>query len=359
MSRRAASEQEFGSDSFLDVLANMVGILIILIVIAGIRVARGPVPPAPSDDAGPTESAAAESLPLAQAEPAVAPLEPESDEPPLELNLRLQSAEAELASLRSQAADTDRELKKLKSQYAAVQQKLAAAEQNADRSKQDLDAQAAHLARLQQRLGDRKQVLTALLAEFEEARNARAPVTQVKHRLAPISQEVQGEEVHFRLYGNRVSVIPLPQLVERVKFQLERQKDWLARHSKYEGMVGPVDGYSLKYLVERQQLSPMEERKMGYGAFRVGVSSWVLVPDAEVPAETAEQALRRGSRFAIALQAAPEKAALTFWVYPDSFSLYRKLQEAAHAEGFVVAGRPLPEGAQIEGSPHGTRSAGQ
>jgi hypothetical protein len=103
----------------------------------------------------------------------------------------------------------------------------------------------------------------------------------------------------------------------------------------------------------------MEERKLGTGAFRVGVSSWVLVPDAEVPSETADQALRRGSRFAIALQAAPEKASLTFWVYPDSFGLFRTLQEASHAEGFVVAGRPLPEGASIEGSPHGTRSAGQ
>ena len=32
MSRRARDEEAFGSDSFLDVLANIVGILIILIV---------------------------------------------------------------------------------------------------------------------------------------------------------------------------------------------------------------------------------------------------------------------------------------------------------------------------------------
>ena len=39
----------FGSDSFLDVVANIVGILIILIVVVGVRVARAPalvdVPP--------------------------------------------------------------------------------------------------------------------------------------------------------------------------------------------------------------------------------------------------------------------------------------------------------------------------
>jgi hypothetical protein len=362
MSRRHSHEQGFGSDSFLDVLANMVGILIILIVIAGVRVARGPVLPAAessTEEAEPTPAVASETEPEPEPAVAVAPLEPEAGEPHPDLARELQSAEAELAALRRKNAERNAEIRKLRTLYSSTKEQTSAAEKLAAQRQQELGEQTASLARLEQRLGDRKQVLTALLADFEEARNARPPVTQVKHRLAPISQEVQGEEVHFRLSGNRVSVIPLPQLVERVKFQLERQKDWLARHTRHEGTVGPVDGFSLKYLVERQQLSPMEERKLGYGAFRVGVSSWELVPDADVPAETADEALRRGSRFAVALQAAQENAALTFWVYPDSFGLYRVLKEAAHAEGFVVAGRPLPEGAAIEGSPHGSRSAGQ
>jgi hypothetical protein len=352
MSRRQSSHTEFGSDSFLDVLANMVGILIVLIVIAGIRVARGP---APTEGDPPADEASAPAALSAE----VPPLEPESDTPAPEMTSALAAIESETARLRSERARSDEELKSRKAIYAASKQEASAAEKTTAERQQDLDEQQAHLARLQQKLGDRKDVLTALLAEFEEARNARPPVTQVKHRLAPISQEVQGEEVHFRLVGQRVSVIPLPQLIERVKFQLERQKDWLAQHNKQEGTVGPVDGYSLRYMVERQKLSPFEERRMGYGAFRVGVSNWELLPEPDLAAETADQALRRGSRFAIALQAAPERAALTFWVYPDSFGLYRALQEAAHAEGFIVAARPLPEGAAIEGSPHGSRSAGQ
>ena len=35
--RRSSGDQEFGSDSFLDIIANIVGILIILIVVAGLR----------------------------------------------------------------------------------------------------------------------------------------------------------------------------------------------------------------------------------------------------------------------------------------------------------------------------------
>lgn len=43
MAKRKQQEAGFGSDSFLDILCNMVGILVILIVIAGMRVSRAPV----------------------------------------------------------------------------------------------------------------------------------------------------------------------------------------------------------------------------------------------------------------------------------------------------------------------------
>ena len=39
----------------------------------------------------------------------------------------------------------------------------------------------------------------------------------------------------------------------------------------------------------------------------------------------------------MAVKSAPDKAALTFWVYPDSFPLYRQLRDRLHARGFLVA----------------------
>ncbi|MSR56643.1 MAG: hypothetical protein EXS05_03085 [Planctomycetaceae bacterium] len=356
---RRRHEQEFGSDSFLDVLANMVGILIILIVIAGVRAARGPVLPPPVEAISESDESAPPSASDEPLEVVVVPPEPDSDEPPPTLQRELSAINSELMSLRGKQAESESEIRRLHAQFTAARKAASTTEKAVALDQQELDDQKARVARLQQRLGDRKEVLTALLAEFEETKNARAPVTQIKHRLAPISQEVEGDEMHFRLSRNRVSVVPLMQLVERVKFQLERQKDWLARHNRNQGTVGPLDGYTLLYTVERLPLSPLDERKLGYGAFRVGVSKWELVVDAELPTETLDESLRRGSRFAAALQAAPEHASLTFWVYPDSFSLFRALQEAAHAEGFVVTGRPLPAGVPIAASPHGSKSAGQ
>ena len=52
MSRRATQgETGFGSDSFLDIVANIVGILIILIVIAGIKMSQAPVMVAENQEA--------------------------------------------------------------------------------------------------------------------------------------------------------------------------------------------------------------------------------------------------------------------------------------------------------------------
>ncbi len=50
--RRRTNHQAAGDDSFLDIVANIVGILIILIVVAGVRAGRAPVDlPHPVDDA--------------------------------------------------------------------------------------------------------------------------------------------------------------------------------------------------------------------------------------------------------------------------------------------------------------------
>jgi hypothetical protein len=370
MSRRpSGNESGFGSDSLLDVLSNVVGILIILVVIAGARVARAPLSrfitglpeePAAAEPAPPQEVAHVAAPLPAPPEPALEPvLEPELTEPPAELTREIQSLAVASARYESQASEAAGNLDTILTEYNALRNALSEQDQKLSAEQQEIKKYETALARIQESLGERQQTLSGLLAEFEQVKDARPPVVEVRHRLTPIGQAIANEEIHFRLSNNRVSAIPLAQLIERVKAQLERQKAMLARHPHQQGRVGPVDGYSLHYLVEREALSPLEENRLPIGTFRVSVSTWQLVPEADVEAETAEQALRRGSRFVAALRAAPEKAALTFWVYPDSFALFRALQAAAHAEGFVVSARPLPDGVPIAGSPHGSRSLGQ
>lgn len=349
---RKRSEMEFGSDSFLDVLANIVGILIILIVIAGARAARSP------------------SLGLVQSEPVpktatpsapviVLPPEPDPQAPPAELAKSLQAIQQDLAALDRQAAEQAATLQqRLASQFSS-QQEQAAAERELARRAAALQSCRQEVTAQQLTLTHRREELGALLAEFEEVKDSQPDVREIKHELTPIGQTIIGDEIHFRLHKNRVAFIPLEELIERVKVQVERQKEWLSRHRRHEGSVGPAGGFSLNFVLERQSLSGVEQLRYGSNVYRVGVGAWELAPEPDLVGETAEEALQAGSRFASALQLATPRSAVTFWVYPDSFGLFRKLQAAAHREGFIVSARPLPEGVPIAGSPNGTRSTGQ
>jgi hypothetical protein len=362
MSRKRREEEHFGSDSFLDVLANIVGILIILIVSAAALVQRGPelaqTAIAVADPADATTEPVS-AAPIAAEPEAQPPVALEPDEPPPEVAAAIRAAQNKMAALADKSRLATARLQKLRAESTAAADELKAQVQSTAKQSGKLKQQQLRLARLEEAIGERQGVLRGLLAEFEEAENSRPPATEVKHRLAPVSQEVIGSEVYFRISGGRVSVVPIELLAERMKNQLERQKDWLATRGHHEAVVGPIDGFSMRFEVERKPLSALDRNRYGFGAYRIGISQWEIIPERNIPDETAEEALRRGSKFALAIRTAPDRATLTFWVYPDSFHAFRILQAACQAEGFVVAARPLPVGLNILGSPDGTRSAGQ
>ena len=174
-----------------------------------------------------------------------------------------------------------------------------------------------------------------------------------------MSREVNDNEIHFHIKENRVGYVPLMELVERMKPQIARQRDWLMKYREHRGRVGPYRGFALDYVVVRERMSAFEEARLGGGVGRVVPMLLKFQPQPELIRESLDEALRPGSVFIRELQMADVKTTLTFWVYPDSFRTYRQLKEFAHAEGFTVAARPLQEGDVISASPWGSKSAGQ
>jgi hypothetical protein len=356
MARRTSSEDvNIGSDSFLDVIANMVGILIILIVIAGLRASQ--LPPTTAHTAAEQPPPANEPEPPGPL-PAPEPSEEEPDDSQLaELAGRVQALEAEIAELERESSARAVALSELTAQAEAEIQQTAAAEaQLADQS-DSLSQRRQQVQQLGDTLDAKKRSLARLLTELQALKQSAPPVKKIKHQVTPLSRMVQGDEIHFRLEGNRVSVVPLKELIERLLKQAERQKDWLAKYRQHQGSVGPVGGYTMHYIVERQLPSHLDQYR-GPG-FRIAVSAFKVIPEADLKTETAQEATRVGSDFHVALQTIKAGSTLTFWVYPDSFELYRQLEELAHDAGFQVAARPLPFGVPIAGSPDGTRSAAQ
>lgn len=350
MSRRARhSEMEFGSDSFLDVVANVVGILIILMVLAGIRAKHAPV------------NLADENSP-ARVEPSnvIAAVEISEDPATVEAQRR------ELAAMQSQSESLERELERLRQAADDQETKLSELQSQDAVQKNRVSAIASNLNDEVAALQDQQRQTQALLAEAQAARvrlkkrqaaiaaAEKQPnrIEQLQHRITPVSRVLTENEteLHFRCLGGAVALVPIDALAERMKAQMERQREVILRMKKYSGSVGPVRGWSLNYIVETQQ---------HLGMVRAAVSQFELIPESDIEAEHGDTALRPDSAFRNELRKAEPGSTVTFWVYPDSFVLFRKLQAVAHREGFTVAARPLPQGTPIMGSPRGSRSAAQ
>lgn len=449
MSRRGTdAEQEFGSDSFLDIIANIVGILIILIVVAGVKVARQgdvvdtgslaavdqipatqPLIDEPSglasaptawpwdDSAGEMESVAAVTLSTSEAFgfnnflPGVTAdnIDAQSkfkakdstsdntnrlDDPEIDSHFSAAELDQQIAeltlNLRATHETTASTVEEL-NQLLATEQQRQQTEQLQQLRLQGLASERERLAeetfRLQQSVFTtdeqvnafrttvaslhkrRRYVHQALQQVKEETQKLREvldtapaaaePIDRLNHRLSPVGEAVVDNELHFRLYNGRIAYVPLPALLERLKEQVANRRNVVMKFHRYEGMVGPVEGFRMQYIVQRQAVSALQAIQRGQNAFRISVSRWSIVPAETLDAETVDEALKLGSRFRQVLESSAPDTTVTLWLYPSDFGWFHQLREFAHGLNLRVAARPLPEGTPIAGSPNGSRSTSQ
>lgn len=400
MSRRTPrGELEFGSDSFLDVVCNIVGILIILIVVVGVRVQRQPpqqeqrnTAPTPQPVAADQAQLASDAAARERSQTAALnnaasrrdelvrsqqQLQQESSQ--LEDDLQLARTEAaaieqELSEVRRQQAERDaadqerlsRRSRQLAGERTAIQARIASLTKSLDSTdtqKRSLDAALVSVQEKQQETKKSQQGALVETQRLEELLEELTPKTQpsnrLEHRLSPVTRAVEADEYHFRLENGRVSRIPLNELLERLKAQVLSRRAAILKFNQFDGAVGPVGGYSMKYTVEKEGPSPLEALQTGDGRIRVNVSRWEIVPEETRIEETVEAAVQPGARFREQLETCPPDAVVTLWVYEDSFAGFPPIRELAHSLSLRVAARPLPPGSPIIGSPNGSRSTAQ
>jgi hypothetical protein len=327
MRRPAAEIDTAGQDSFLDVVSNIVGIMIILVMVVGGRVAHQAV-------TAPT--------------PATADLERELQS----LAITVASAESEIDDVQQQArtvaaaaaAVTDGRLQ-LATAVSAAQVGLARLEQAAD-ARRVAAAQAAVRAE------ELDREIAAVEREAEAARHAPATTEEVLAYPTPIGRTVNGEEIHFRLAGGRIAYVPLEELFELAKQRTQRHSGSLVNLQARIETVGPTQDFTLDYVIETR----VDQAR---GQVLVRSREWVVRPAAAEVGEPVEAALAGSSRFRGVLARAQPDATITLWCYPDSFSAYRQVREELHRLGIPTAGRPLPDGAPIGGSTEGSKSVVQ
>lgn len=397
--RRQQNDAEINSDSFLDIIANIVGILIILIVVAGLRVSQMPVfqktlsEAVTEDDleslgpetdfevpeyvTGTTDAEAWDpNIPEPEspepADPVVIDLTAEPD-PALRERHRRQTDErdklqAQLASLKTRLSDAEENVATQESLLNSASQQLETLNQKLLSARQSYNTEKARV-RLQsdsrQQHDETVQRLRSLVSEAERKKadleTAQEPVAEVlRHDMTPVSKLTEGDEIHFMVLNDRVAEVPIELLSKQLEHKIKSRRDWLLRSNQHMGEVGPIRGFRMQYVVQKQEMTALDQLRNGSNMVRIAVTRYVIIPDEDsLLMESYSQATGSTSRFLIAVRSAAPGTTCTFWVYPESFDTYQKLKKLAHDSNLRVAGRPLPEGMPISGSPTGSRSAAQ
>jgi len=350
--RRRVREIPFSFDSFLDVVANVVGIIIrlILVVWVGARSYSSvtAVPrPAPAPLAGQLGKEPAD------------PLQDEITRQRQELALaqaRLLEQLRQLEQVEVKKSEAAKELGTLVARAQGLEKEKGKIDQVVAASEQVAGGGAVTLADLR----ERGQKLAADIQTLQTL----PPLKKILRYRTPVSRPVHAEELLFECRAGQVAFVDVAALLAEVRQGIQDKAQQLRTQWQIEGVAGPVGAFRLRYVVERQRemldnLTSVDTPSAS-GNFSYGLSEWVVEPIAVARGENALAALRKGSEFRQIVDFVdPHQTVVTFWVYPDSFALYRQLRDYLHEHDIEVAGRPLPEGMLITSSRRGSVSRGQ
>jgi hypothetical protein len=326
-----------GNDSFLDVVANIVGILIILVVVAGLRTRNAAVEAASSD------GTIRQEMKTLEQEQATA-----------------RSLRGEILQTEARVQDLSRERMVRQKERDRLAIAVAAWEQRIQSRRGQLDREGQKAYDLGMELSKAGAELQEIRRKLDRAEAAEAAPIRIESYPTPLARPVDQKEVHFQLRSGRLAFIPLEKLLERLKARAREKASRLLSQSELTDTVGPEGGFRLRYKLERQELT---ERTRD-GSLRIGsyarLTEWTLLPVSGELGEPVDAALAGGSRFRqVVAGLDPQETTITIWTYPDSFAEFRRLKKDLFERGFATAGRPLPHGVPIGGSPEGTKSAAE
>lgn len=334
-----------GQDSFLDIVANIVGILILLVMVVGLRAAH-------------TERQSVQD-PVAQTATANPVLTTESTVTAEQLEIAAQEviqtreevigkAKKTLAA-REEVALRDATRVELVAFVAKLEETL-----EAERRQMNADQQRSFDIR--KKLGAAQQQLEELTREQIAIVSQEPEVKVIESLPTPLAAKVKGEELYVRLAGGRAKLIPRKALMREVEMDFAENRWRLEQADRMTRVVGPIDGFRLRYTFEKVSLAG----PTGGMSYARAVLVEVL-PTAEVLGEPIGEELTDESQLlnSILTLSRGRPVPVTVWTYPDSFDQYRAIKKSLYQRDYAVACRPLRHGQLIAGSPGGRASAAQ
>lgn len=333
-----------GQDSFLDVVANLVGIMIILIMVVGFAAKKAIVEETTASLAASAPSAASRDQlekELQDSEKATKAVEEDIDK-------SLQMIEREKFEVAFRRSERDRVLTLITAAERAIQDRRG-----------ELDSTQKEQFDISKQLAFAKSQLDEIQRAKSAAERAGPIPGVIEHLPTPMAKTVFGKELHFRLLGHRLAYVPWDELVERLKADAPHRVSKLKDASRITETIGPVQGFWMRYTLKRTERHIQTAGGSGVQQ-RVELDRFTIMSERDDFGETLESALAPQSELHTILRGSdPSRATVTVWVYPDSFGDFRFIKQDLFKLGFLCAARPLPDGHPIGGSPEGSRSSAQ
>ena len=357
MARRREQETEaINADSFLDIVASVVSILIILFMMTGVKIKNTPVDLAAGGKGDSPHLCEAPFGPFRQM--GAVPFSP---------RVELAGDLAAEQTMRDEVLKTARQVQEVQSEAVVRQQErdmlataVAAIQRETLGKKEQLSAKSQQDTELDRAILDARLRLSDLQSQRRTIESAPAAPVAIESYPTPLSHEVEGHEIHFQLRRGRLALIPLDRLLEDFKTDAQRKVSNLRDLPEMTETVGPEGGFRMRYTLERIDTPPEEAIKTRHGGSYVRLKLSTLIPSSDDLGETLDEALRPDSRFHQVLGNPRTKdSTVTIWVYPDSFDAFRALRKELYRTGFPVAARPLSEGKPIAFSPEGSKSTAE
>ena len=334
MAKRNRDELVVGEDAFLDTVANLVGILIILVVIvsSGTRTAA--------------QLISAEKIKQAV----------EELEQPVASAINI---EKDLARQEEQLREHTLEVAYRNAERDAILRQVLMAKEAMQEETQKLDVNQRTDIERQQKLSEMERELAELLQQQGDVPSDEKPPIILQHLPTPMAKTVFGKELHLMVSDGMISVIPWDRMVSMLKVEARAAVARSSRRERIEEQLGPVDGFMMNYMLvsKRGLVSNGSATAM---AQTVELDKFELDPTQEVVREPLMQSLGNNGRLRVELSGYPAReTTVTAWVYPNSFETFRQLKELLFKEGYMTAARPMPDGVRIGASPRGSQSSAQ
>ncbi len=356
-------QEDTTEDSFLDVVANVVGVLIILVMMVGMQASRSRFL---ADASQPPDAASVEST----AATAGQTLE-DTEQSPQDL----EKLNSQLDEARRQANSSQRSVFELAAQISRVSHEAnahdrqrielamhrALIEEDLQRRRELLDSGRQQEFDVQRQLLQSQIKLDELTQEHLSLAGSAEEVEEIECVPTPLAKEVDVPSIHLRLRKGLVSIVPVEQLREEFQFHAEEIRRRLRSNSKVVETFGPIDGYRAKFtFIKRRAAGSFGGHIAGQLRENVLETYIEFLPTSDDIGQNVERALMPGSALYEYLQSQRrESPPVDVWLYTDSFNEFRTLKRALWEMGFSLAIRPLRPHDTIGASPYGSKSAAQ